>query len=153
HTGLRTLVAEEELARELLRRLSPAQKAIAIVDPVAPDDIRTKNYRSADPAAIPRGIAFADLNGEQRDGLAHLMKHYVGRVAAAMAAVEWHRIERAGLEPVTFAWAGPEERGHGHYYAVRAPHCLIEYDNTQNDANHIHSVWRDFTNDWGEDLL
>ena len=153
HAGLRTLAAEEDLARALLARLSPAQKAIAILDPVAPDDILTKNYRSADPAAIPRGVAFAQLTGEQRDGLVRLMKHYVERVAAELAAVEWKRLEMAGLDLVTFAWAGPEERGHGHYYAVRGPRCLIEYDNTQNDANHIHSVWRDFTNDWGEDLL
>ena len=57
------------------------------------------------------------------------------------------------LGDVTFAWAGPVEPGRGHYYAVRGPRFLIEYDNTQNDANHIHAVWRDLDNDWGEDLL
>ena len=50
-------------------------------------------------------------------------------------------------------WAGPDEPGRGHYYAVRGPRTLIEYDNTQNGANHIHAVWRDPTNDWGEDIL
>ena len=153
HAGQRALAGEEELARALLGRLSPAQKAIAIVDPVAPADILTSNYRNADPEAVPRGLAFAQLSGEQRDDLVRLMKHYVERVAAEMAAVEWKRIETAGLDAVTFAWAGPEARGHGHYYAVRGPLCLMEYDNTQNNANHIHSVWRNFTDDWGEDLL
>jgi Protein of unknown function (DUF3500) len=54
---------------------------------------------------------------------------------------------------VTSSWVGPEERGQGHYYAVSGPTFLLEYDNTQDDANHIHSVWRDLRNDWGEDLL
>ena len=57
------------------------------------------------------------------------------------------------MDDLTFAWAGPEEPGHGHYYAVRGARLLIEYDNTQNGANHIHAVWRDLDNDWGEDLL
>ena len=59
----------------------------------------------------------------------------------------------AGLPPVTFAWAGPDTPGRGHYYAIRGPAFLIEYDNTQDGGNHIHSVWRDLTNDWGEDRL
>jgi hypothetical protein len=153
HAGRRTLAAEEELARELLARLTPAHKTIAIVDPVAPSDILTKNYRSADPDAAPRGVSYAQLDGAQRQALVHLVRHYVERAAPEMAAAEWRRIEAGGLEAVTFAWAGPEARGQGHYYAVRGPRFLIEYDNTQNDANHIHSVWRDFSNDWGEDLL
>jgi hypothetical protein len=59
----------------------------------------------------------------------------------------------AGLEAVRFAWAGPTEPGRGHYYAVRGPSFVLEYDNTQDGANHIHSVWRDLDGDWGEDLL
>ena len=59
----------------------------------------------------------------------------------------------AGLAPITFAWAGSDEPGRGHYYAVRGPEFLIEYDNTQNDANHIHAVWRDLERDWGADAL
>ncbi len=155
HAGLRTLAAEEELARELLRSLDPAQKTVAIVDPVAPDDILTRNYRYADPAAPLRGLSFAAMTGEQRERLVRLIRHYVERAAEELASNEWARIERAGLEPITFAWAGPEERayGNGHYYAVVGPTFAIEYDNTQNNANHIHTVWRDFRNDWGEDLL
>jgi hypothetical protein len=70
-----------------------------------------------------------------------------------VAGNEWQRVEGAGLESISFAWAGGLERRQGHYYAIVGPTFLIEYDNTQNEANHIHSVWRDFTNDWGEDLL
>jgi len=69
------------------------------------------------------------------------------------SAAEWERIVSAGLDDITFAWAGPDTPGRGHYYAVRGPGFLVEYDNTQNEANHIHAVWRDLRNDWGEDLL
>ena len=70
-----------------------------------------------------------------------------------MAEAVWDRLEAAGLDAVTFAWAGSAEPGQGHYYAVRGPTFLLEYDNTQNGANHIHAVWRDLENDWGDDVL
>jgi hypothetical protein len=151
--GLRLLAAEEDLARVLLGSLEAKQKAVAIVDPVAPDDILTKNYRMADATAIPHGIAYAALSGEQRGHLAGLVHQYIDRATDTVSAHAWARIERAGLEALTFAWAGPEERGQAHYYAVKGPTFLIEYDNTQNCANHIHSVWREFTHDWGADVL
>jgi hypothetical protein len=151
--GKRILAAEEDLARELLRSLDASQKAVAVVDPVAPDDILTKNYRTADPSAPPSGLLYGAMSGEQRGRVVALIRRYVDRAADELAANEWAKIERAGLERVSFAWAGPEERWQGHYYAVTGPTFLLEYDNTQHGANHIHSVWRDFTNDWGEDLL
>jgi len=151
--GHRTLAAEEDLARQLLGSLTPAQKAVAIVDAVAPNDILTNNYRVVDPSMVPHGLAYDRLTGEQREHLARLVRCYVERAAPEVAALEWARVQAAGLDRVTFAWAGPEARGQGHYYAVCGPRFVIEYDNTQNDANHIHSVWRDFTNDWGGDLL
>ena len=151
--GLRILAAEEDLARALLGSLAAEQTRLAIVDPVAPDDILTKNYRMVDPLAVPRGIAYAALSGVQRGQLVSLIRHYIERTANELSAQTWARIELAGLDEVTFAWAGAVERGQGHYYAVKGPTFLIEYDNTQNNANHIHSVWRDITQDWGEDVL
>lgn len=153
HAGRRTLAAEEDLARELLRTLTPAERAVAVVAPVAPADILTGTTRRVDPAVVPRGIRYGALGGAPRERLVRLVRHYVDRVAPAVAEAEWRRIETAGLEEIAFAWAGPLERGHGHYYAVGGTRFVIEYDNTQNDANHIHSVWRDLTRDWGEDLL
>jgi hypothetical protein len=152
-TGLRILAAEEDLARTLLGSLDQDQKPIAIVDPVAPRDILTKNYRMADPNAIPQGIGYATLAGEQRGHLVNVIRQYVERTADELSGHAWARIEKAGLDGISFAWAGPEERGQGHYYAIKGPTFLIEYDNTQNNANHIHSVLRDLTNDWGEDVL
>jgi hypothetical protein len=152
-TGVRTLAEEEDLARRLLGSLDAGQKQVAIVMPVAPDDILTENFRKVDPDLPPDGIRYADLTGEQRGHLVALVRHYVTRATDEVSAGAWARIEQAGLDGVGFAWAGPETRGQGHYYAVKSDQFLIEYDNTQNDANHIHSVWRDFADDWGEDLL
>jgi hypothetical protein len=74
-------------------------------------------------------------------------------MAGDIAADRMGRLRKAGLEKIAFAWAGPAERGQKHYYRVQGPTFLVEYDNTQNDANHIHSVWRDFNGDFGRDLL
>ena len=153
HLGHRILAEEEDLARDLLGSLSSTQKKLAIVDPVAPNDILTQNYRTVTPGTAPPGLTFSTMEGEQRTRLANLVRHYVDRSSPDISANEWRRIEAAGLDSAAFAWAGPEAAGAGHYYNVTGPNFLIEYDNTQNDANHIHSVWRGLDSDWGEDLL
>jgi hypothetical protein len=151
--GRRALDGEETLARAVLLALSPAQRRIAVVDPVAPPDILSGTGQRADCREVPTGIAGDELDRDGRDALERLIRHYLGRVAPAIAESAWDEVRSAGLESVTFAWAGPDEPGRGHYYAIHGPRLLIEYDNTQNGANHIHAVWRDATNDWGEDLL
>jgi hypothetical protein len=151
--GARALSGEETLARALVAGLSPEQRAIAVVDPVAPPDILSGNGARAEVAGIPVGIRHDDLAPPQQEGLDGLIRHYLGRARDEVAAADWERVTDAGLAAITFAWAGPIEPGHGHYYAVRGPSFLVEYDNTQNGANHIHAVWRDLTNDWGEDVL
>lgn len=151
--GRRTLDGEERLARLLLGSLDPGQRRLAIVDPEAPDDILSGSGRRAELRDVPAGIPYDALGAGQRAALETLIRQYVGRSRLAVAEAEWTRIRDAGLEAVTFAWAGPDAPGQGHYYAIHGPRLLIEYDNTQNGANHIHSVWRDPTNDWGEDLL
>jgi hypothetical protein len=151
--GHRAIDGEETLARALLATLSPEQRRLAVVDAAAPPDIRSGNGRRAALGEVPAGIAIRDLDERQRGGLERLIRQYLDRANPAIAEVEWGRIRAADLAPITFAWAGPDEPGRGHYYAIRGPRLLIEYDNTQDGANHIHSVWRDPTNDWGEDLL
>ena len=150
--GARTLPEEEDLARALLRSLDPAQRAVALVNPDAPPDILTEARRTADPAVLPVGLAYGAMSGEHRGQLVRLIRHYLERAADEVAAHEWARIERAGLEPVTFAWTGPDEPGRGHYYAIKGPTFMLEYDNTQNGANHIHSVVRRPRGDFGEGL-
>jgi len=151
--GRRALDGEETLARTLLGSLSRSRRQVAVVGPTAPWDIRTGNRPRAEVREVPTGIRFDDFTAEQRSGLEGLIRHYLDRSDPEIAEAEWDRIRAADLAPVTFAWAGSEVPGRGHYYAVRGPTFVIEYDNTQNGANHIHSVWRDLTNDWGEDLL
>jgi hypothetical protein len=102
---------------------------------------------------VPTGVRYGELDGSQRESMDRLIRHYLERASPDVAAAEWDRVATAGLDGLTFAWAGPDEPGQGHYYAIRGPNLLIEYDNTQDGANHIHAVWRDTANDWGEDLL
>ena len=151
--GRRAIDAVETMARTLLASLSPAQRRLAVVDPVAPPDILTGNGRRADILDVPSGIRYDQLESTQRDALERLVRHYLGRSAPELAEMAWDRVRAADLAPITFAWAGSDLPGRGHYYAICGPNLVIEYDNTQDDANHIHAVWRDLTNDWGEDLL
>jgi len=151
--GHRTLDGEELLARAFLATLTPDQRRVAIVNPVAPADILSGTGRRAELRDVPAGIRHDALEAGQRSAFEALVRHYLGRYEPAVDTDQWSRLVDAGLDEVTFAWAGPDEPGRGHYYAIRGPSLLIEYDNTQNGANHIHSVWRDPANDWGEDLL
>jgi hypothetical protein len=151
--GYRLLTGEELLARELLGALSEAERAVVRRDAVAPPEILTSNAARADPRSVPRGLAHADMSPVARVGLERLIRYYLTRGAHDVAADDWQRTVIDGLAETTFAWAGSDEPGRGHYYAIRGPRLLIEYDNTQNGANHIHAVWRDLKNDWGEDLL
>jgi len=150
--GTRVLAAEEDLARALLQSLSAEQRGKAVISPDAPDDMLTANNRKA---AIQedRGIAHEELTAEQRGLLMAIIEEYAGAQLPAVAQTRIERVRTAGLGKVKFAWMGGLERGQRHYYRVQGPTFLIEYDNTQNDANHIHCVWRDFTGDWGQDLL
>ncbi|MFW6195529.1 MAG: DUF3500 domain-containing protein [Chloroflexota bacterium] len=150
--GFRALAEEEDYARDMLALLDPEQKEIAIADPVAPPDIYSDNNSRVTPFK-QSGVPFSSLSDRQRDGLVKLVRLYVDRMPTEVATAQWKKIEAAGLDSVTFTWMGLVERGEKHYYSVQGPRFLIEYDNTQNGGNHIHSVWRDYEGDWGEDLL
>lgn len=153
HEGHRTLPAEEDLARELLASLDPTLRASAVVASVAPDDILTRADPLADLSRVPVGLTYGDMPATARDLLTRLIRLYVERVTPEIADDAWRRTQAAGLEGVTFAWAGSQEQGMGHYYSVSGPTFLLEYDNTQHNANHVHTVWRDLAGDWGIDLL
>jgi hypothetical protein len=150
--GLRILAAEEDSARALFVALAPAQQKQALINVEAPGDIVTTNKVQIDPLS-PTGIAASALDGKQRDLLMKVVDSYVSLMASDIAEDRMAKLRKAGLEKITFAWAGDVERGKKHYYRLQGPTFLIEYDNTQDDANHIHSIWRDFEGDFGRDLL
>jgi Protein of unknown function (DUF3500) len=150
--GQRTLAPEEDLARALVRSLPADQKRIAIVSATAFPDIITDRYPVVNAFGPPDGLSWSLMSSEARSQLAALVRHYVTRTNDELSGPYWRKLE-AEFPEVTFAWAGGEEAGQGHYYTIKAPSWLIEYDNTQNGANHIHSVLRDVTGDWGNDVL
>lgn len=151
--GLRTLPEEEDRARDLVRSLDPARRARAIVSATAPGDILTDVYRHARAAHIPIGLPFGAMTTDARERLLALVRLYIERTVPEIAAAALRRIVASGVERLSFAWAGGTEPGQGHYYAVQGPTFLVEYDKTQDGANHVHSVWRDVAGDWGEDVL
>jgi hypothetical protein len=152
-TGWQALRPEEGLARDLLEGLDPDQRRVAVVSSSAPDDISTRSDPVADPAVVPAGLARADMDGGGRRRLDGLVRCYLGRVHDDVADAAWDAVVQGGLDDVTFAWAGSMQSRQRHYYAIRGSTFLIEYDNTQNGANHVHTVWRDLRRDWGADLL
>ena len=152
HKGVQILADEENLARELAKSLSSEQKSKAIFSVKAPADILTGNRRKISPLE-PAGISWTDLNSDQKKLVWRLVKTYVERTRGEIAEVDLKKITAAGQDNLHFAWAGGLERGQGHYYRIQGPTFLIEYDNTQHKANHIHCVYRDFTEDFGDDLL
>jgi hypothetical protein len=150
--GTRVLGPEEDAARALLESLDASQRTSAIVAGVAPNEMVTSNALKADPLS-PIGVKASAMTPAQKEKLMALLDVYAGYMTADVAAERMDRLKKAGLENVAFAWAGETEKGKKHYYRLQGPTFLVEYDNSQNDGNHIHSVWRDFNGDFGADLL
>jgi Protein of unknown function (DUF3500) len=150
--GMRVLAREEDLARTLLHALTPQQQSAAILNRTAPPDLLTENSRKAAIEGQPSGIQISALNAKQKEMLQELLDEYCYNVPDTLAQAREEQIRKAGNR-LWFAWMGGTERGQPHYYRVQTPGFLIEYDNTQDDTNHIHSVWRDWNGDFGADLL
>lgn len=150
--GLRILAAEEDLARELVKMLDVAQRRVAVFSDTAFVEIETRN----DPKARSlkaEGLRAADMTAAQQAQLRRLLDHYAGRISSSARAHAMRDVEDGGFGELRFAWAGGTEVGQAHYYRIHGPTILVEYDNQQNNANHIHTVWRDLRHDFGGDLL
>ncbi len=150
--GLRVLADEEDMGRALVKSLTDEQKAKGILKFAAPKEIVT----GADRQAVLKdfqGVPASDLTEAQKTALSNLIALYANRLRPELAQADIHRIAQAGLAKVYFAWAGETEPGQPHYYRIHGPTFLVEYDDTQNNANHIHTVWRDLENDFGGDIL
>lgn len=179
---LRPLKGIEDLARDLMHTLDEGQRSSAIIANAAPPDIVLTNRAYvvegtllADEKAVaawrgreevhdheleklrysstPQGLSSLSMSEGQQELLMALVGEYIHRMPDELAELELKKLQAAGASPLHFAWAGGLQRGEGHYYRIQGGHFLVEYDNTQNDANHIHSVWRDPHNDFGKDIL
>jgi hypothetical protein len=151
-TGLRALKREEDIARDLMNALTADQRKIAIANPTAPREITTSNVRKVMIEGAPQGIPYTQLSAAQKEILDALVAEYAMNFPPAIADVRIDQF-RKNQSQATFAWMGGIAKGEGHYYLLRTPAFIIEYDNTQDGNNHIHSVWRDFNGDFGQDLL
>ncbi|HEY7306930.1 MAG TPA: DUF3500 domain-containing protein [Bryobacteraceae bacterium] len=150
--GLRTLAAEDDLGTDLIQTLDLSQRKIAVVDPTAYRDILTAASRKAALEGQPSGLSASRMNRKQFDVLMALMQEYAHNLPEPLIERREEQIKSAGKN-IYFAWSGGINRGEPHYYRVQTPSFLIELDDTQDGANHIHSVWRDFSGDFGADLL
>src|SRR5215813_11660143 len=150
--GLRALAAEQDLGRALIQSLSDAQKSRAVIATHSLGDIVSGPGR-AESLAAPAGLPVADMTGDQRTQAIRLVEEYARNMRGELAEQELARMRQADPVLIHFAWAGPIVPGEAHYYRLHGPTLLIEYDNSQNNANHIHSVWHDPRRDFGLDLL
>jgi hypothetical protein len=152
HAGLRILAAEEDEARKLVTMLDDSRRRVAIFSDTAFVEVETRN----DPKARPlnkEGLRAADMTAPERAQLRKLIDVYAGRMSASARAHAMRDIEDGGFGELRFAWAGSTAVGQAHYYRIHGPTILIEYDNQQTNANHIHTIWRDLRHDFGGDLL
>ena len=150
--GFRLLAAEEDVAFELLHLLDPRQRARATIAAQTFGDIVSREDPTVRPMAFA-GLPAAEMTIAQQGQLRRLLDVYAGRMADSAASRQLQRIDAAGFERLHFAWAGAHQPGEPHYYRIHGPTVLVEYDNSQSSANHIHTVWRDLENDFGGDLL
>jgi hypothetical protein len=152
HPVTRPLAAEEDVAFALLATMTEDQRDTATISDTAPDDILTTAAPRLDEPGVlpaPAGVRLADLDSDLTEALVRL---YLDRLPGDVAGPWWERL-RPTWGDLRFAVAGAPAHRRPHYYRLGGPSLLIEYDNTQNEANHVHTVVRDPDGDFGEDLL
>ncbi len=153
--GQQVLKDETVMAFNLLHALTPGQLKTAVFDSTAPGEIVTSNTRNA-MLQKPAGLSYAQMDNKQKELFLQLVRLYINRYTRLFADNMLKETEQAGLDNLYFAWAGFTDApglGHPHYYRIQGPSIIIEYDNTQNNANHVHTVLRDLKHDFGGDAL
>lgn len=150
--GFRALPREEDSVFKLMRSLNEEQTRKAVFNNKAPNDILSFVDRKAQPLPI-EGLPASEMSAEQLELLKDVVDAFILKYKAEVYEDAIALVEKGGWGNATFGWAGPVERFQGNYYFVQGPDFLLEYDNTQNQNNHIHAVWREFDGDFGEDIL
>ncbi len=150
--GERVLLREEDLAFKLINSMTDKQLKQTIFQSKSFQEIVTHNNSKVDPLN-PEGIQVKLLNKNQQSILVSLIEEYLASIPTNLAKERFRAIEIAEFNDIYFGWAGSTDILKGHYYRIQGDTFLIEFDNTQNDANHMHTVWRDFYGDFGRDLI
>ena len=150
--GLRILGDREDLAFELMESLDAGQQSKAIIYDEAPLDILTYNSSKV---SLPReeGLPASRMSGTQQEMLMALVTLYVSQVRSDVAQERLDAFKTDGIDGIHLAWAGPVDKSKAHYYRLHGGDFLVEFDNRQDGANHIHSVYRDVENDFASDVL
>ena len=156
HKGLQVLKQEEDLGRNLVLSLTEAQREVAVLPLHKLEDtvggLLTGNTHQLDPVE-PRGLAAAEMTKDQKNNLMALIEEYALNRRPELAEQDLAKIENAGTDKIQFSWSGNTRPGEPHHYMIQGPTFLIELENTQDDANHLHCIWRDYEGDFGEDLI
>jgi hypothetical protein len=152
NAGLRALGREEDAARELVRSLEDTKREMAIFQSRTLTSHVTQNLPYVSPLD-PVGIPAGDLNDAQRALVIEIIEAYLGVLPASVATPMYDRLRGAGIENARFGWAGSVEPRRPHYYRLEGPTFLLEFDNSRNGGTHIHSVWRDFAEDFGQHMV
>ncbi len=148
---IRVLGPEEDMAREILKLCNSEQQKLAWVDKVAPKDLRGGGVAQPD-TTPPVGLPLSMMTSDQKKLMRELLSEYLKNMPADVESERRDAINSAGLDKIHFAWWGERERNGPHYYRVQGPSFLIEYNNTQNSANHVHSIWRNTGGDFNVPL-
>lgn len=150
--GWEVLDKEQNLARAFVKSLSDADKEKTILLESAPDEILTGIERKVKEMPI-EGLSYAEMTEAHKLKFLELLDVYLGNMVPKIASTQLAKIKKAGFDKLHFLWGGGIEKGEAHYYRIHGPTVLIEYDNIQTNANHVHTVLRDLTDDFGDDLL
>jgi hypothetical protein len=151
-TGLRILGGREDLAFDLMGSLDENQVEESIICDAAPADIVTFNSSKASLMTY-EGLPASKMNGAQKELLLALVSEYVNQVRTDVAVQKLDALKKDGLDHLYLAWAGPVSKDEPHYYRIHGGDFVVEFDNRQDGANHIHSVWRDVENDFATDVM
>jgi len=150
--GTRVLGREEDLGRELVKWLMSSGKKEVLFTEKPPNEILTGQESKVEPLE-DKGVLATEMTEGQRDLMMKIVREFVERSRPEFSANDLLKIEQAGVGKLRFAYAGGRELGQPHYYRIQGPTFVLEYANTQNNANHVHASWRNFDGDFGRDLL